>query len=238
MRTSARSTKRKVDIEDKGKSTNPKKTIVVVNLNLKKMTQIQLLLTLKMKLNSKYRQSQITAGNWTTSQIIAEYPRFRDYPLLVFYDFLTAYTKAESFEENFLGKFAPLIMSAAEKGNIAIPDTDDECLKLLILLLKLVPNLQRVKAMSKDVIIERVICFIKANDDILEVNKEHKPHLILSPFICCVGSIQHPASFSVVSEGEVIHAGQTSIEAFKTLYASFHIFRIPYPSLFSTFSIF
>jgi hypothetical protein len=26
MRTSARSTKRKVDIEDKGKSTNPKKT--------------------------------------------------------------------------------------------------------------------------------------------------------------------------------------------------------------------
>jgi hypothetical protein len=38
---------------------------------------------------------------------------------------LTAYTKAESFEENFMGKFSPLIMGAAEKGNIVIPDTDD-----------------------------------------------------------------------------------------------------------------
>jgi hypothetical protein len=78
----------------------------------------------------------------------------------------------------------------------------------------------------------------KANDDILEIAKEHKPHLLLSPFICCVGSIQHPASFSVVSEGEVIHAGKTSIEAFKTLYASFHMLRIPYPSIFSTFFFF
>jgi hypothetical protein len=68
-----------------------------------------------------------------------------------------------------------------------------------------------------------------------EISKEHKPHLLMSPFICCVESIQHPASFSVVSEGEIIHAGQTSIDALKTLYASFHMLRIPYPSIFSTF---
>ncbi len=79
---------------------------------------------------------------------------------------------------------------------------------------------------------------IKANDDIVEIAKEHKPHLLLSPFICCVESIQHPASFSVVSEAEIIHAGQTSIEAFKTLYASFYMFRIPYSSIFSTFFYF
>ncbi len=78
---------------------------------------------------------------------------------------------------------------------------------------------------------------LQANDDIMEIAKEQKPHLLQSPFICCVGSIQHLESFYVVSEGEIIHAGQTSIEAFKTLYASFHMFRIPYPFL-STFFYF
>ena len=36
-----------------------------------------------------------------------------------------------------------------------------ECLKLLIVLVKLVPNLQRIRIISKDAIVERVICFIK-----------------------------------------------------------------------------
>jgi hypothetical protein len=35
-----------------------------------------------------------------------------------------------------------------------------ECLKMLIVLLKLVPNLQRIRIISKDAIIERVSCFI------------------------------------------------------------------------------
>jgi hypothetical protein len=36
-----------------------------------------------------------------------------------------------------------------------------ECLKLLVVLLKLVPNLQRIWIISKVEIVERVICFIK-----------------------------------------------------------------------------
>jgi hypothetical protein len=135
-----------------------------------------------------------------------------------------------------------------------------ECLKLLIVLLKLVPNLQRIRVISKAEIVERVICFIKVltlvlytfrlhflilvffckqpNDDILQIIKEQKTHLNQSPFICCVGTLQNPASFSVVCEGEVIEAGHNSIDAFKTLYASFHMFRIQYPSLLSTFFYF
>lgn len=76
------------------------------------------------------------------------------------------------------------------------------------------------------------------NDDILQIIKEQKTHLNQSPFICCVGTLQNPASFSVVCEGEVIEAGHNSIDAFKTLYASFHMFRIQYPSLLSTFFYF
>jgi hypothetical protein len=123
----------------------------------------------------------------------------------------------------------------------------------------LVPNLKRIKVLSQEAVIERVICFIKvlanffyiasfiiflfsfarqANDDIMELARERKPHLLKSPFICCVGTIQHPTSFAVVSEGEVIQAGKNTAEAFKTLYSSFHMFRIPYPTLFSTFFYF
>jgi hypothetical protein len=33
--------------------------------------------------------------------------------------------KASSFEDNFLGTYAPLILGAAKNGNISIPETED-----------------------------------------------------------------------------------------------------------------
>jgi hypothetical protein len=38
---------------------------------------------------------------------------------------MTAYGKAVCFETNFLGTYAPLILRAAEKENISIPDIED-----------------------------------------------------------------------------------------------------------------
>ena len=74
-----------------------------------------------------------------------------------------------------------------------------ECLKLLIVLLKLVPNLQRIWIISRDAIIERAICFIRVltlmlctfclhflilvffcqqpNEDFLQIIEEQKTHL-------------------------------------------------------------
>lgn len=38
---------------------------------------------------------------------------------------MNAYNKASSFEDNFLGTYAPCILGAAGKGNISIPETED-----------------------------------------------------------------------------------------------------------------
>jgi hypothetical protein len=43
----------------------------------------------------------------------------------IFHDFMNAYNIAISFEDNFLGTYASLILGAAEKGNISIPKTED-----------------------------------------------------------------------------------------------------------------
>ncbi|KAK4009796.1 hypothetical protein OUZ56_018944 [Daphnia magna] len=91
------------------------------------------------------------------------------------------------------------------KINVPIPDTDDECLKLLVL----------------------------ANEDILSIT-DKKPHLKESPFLTCVGSLKNPICFNIVYEGEVLFSGTSSIKAFKNHYASFQMFRIKYPALLNT----
>ncbi|KZR99805.1 Uncharacterized protein APZ42_004192, partial [Daphnia magna] len=76
------------------------------------------------------------------------------------------------------------------------------CLQLLVLLLRLIPSLKKIRVVSQKSIIERVVYFIKANDDILSIIEE-KPHLKESPFLCCVGSHKNPVCFNIVCEGEV-----------------------------------
>ncbi|KAK4007154.1 hypothetical protein OUZ56_012316 [Daphnia magna] len=176
-------------------------------------------------------------GQWTTTQILLEYPRFRDCHNLIFRDFLLAFPKAGHFEETFVWGYGPLIKKCAGRSNTPIPDTDDECLQLLVLLLRLIPSLKKIRVVSQKSITERVVYFIKANDDILSIIEE-KPHLKESPFLCCVGSLKNPVGFNIVCEGAVISSGTSSITAFKNLYASFHMLRIKYPHLLSTFYYF
>ena len=38
---------------------------------------------------------------------------------------MTAYGKGQSFEENFLGNYGPVILAAAERENISLPDMED-----------------------------------------------------------------------------------------------------------------
>ncbi|XP_045023927.1 uncharacterized protein LOC123466361 [Daphnia magna] len=161
----------------------------------------------------------------------------RDCHNLIFRDFLLAFPKAGHFEETFVWGYGPLIKKSAGRSNTPIPDTDDECLQLLVLLLRLIPPLKKIRVVSQKSIIERVVYFIKANDDILSIIEE-KPHLKESPFLCCVGSLKNPVCFNIVCEGEVISSGTSSITAFKNVYASFHMFRIKYPQLLNTFYYF
>ncbi|KZR96289.1 Uncharacterized protein APZ42_009459, partial [Daphnia magna] len=72
-----------------------------------------------------YRQHQINQGQWTTTQILLEYPRFRDCHNLIFRDFLLAFPKAGHFEETFVWGYGPLIKKSAGRSNTPIPDTDD-----------------------------------------------------------------------------------------------------------------
>ncbi|XP_057380631.1 uncharacterized protein LOC130703022 isoform X2 [Daphnia carinata] len=176
-----------------------------------------------------YRQHQISVGKWTTTQILAEYPRFRDCQNLIFRDFLLAFPKAGHFEETFILAQGPLVIKYALRSNVPVPDTED--------VMRLIPSLKKIRVVSQDSIIERVVYFIKANEDILSII-EKKPHLKESPFMCCVGSLRNPICFSIVCEGELISSGTSSIKAFKNLFASFHMFRIKYPTLLSTFYYF
>ncbi|XP_057380705.1 uncharacterized protein LOC130703113 isoform X2 [Daphnia carinata] len=115
-----------------------------------------------------YRQHQISVGQWTTTQILAEYPRFRDCQNLIFRDFLLAFPKAGHFEETFILAQGPLVIKYALRSNVPVPDTED--------VMRLIPSLKKIRVVSQDSIIERVVYFIKANEDILSII-EKKPHL-------------------------------------------------------------
>jgi hypothetical protein len=49
------------------------------------------------------------------------------------------------------------------------------------------------------------------------------------PFLLCFGTLQHPGSFFLIVEDNMVPLGENSVIAFQILFASFFIFYLHYP---------
>jgi hypothetical protein len=49
------------------------------------------------------------------------------------------------------------------------------------------------------------------------------------PFLLCFGTLQHPGSFFLIVEDNMVPLGENSVIAFQILFASFFIFHLHYP---------
>lgn len=67
---------------------------------------------------------------------------------------------------------------------------------------------------------------------------EERPAHLKQPFLCCVGSISSPGSYFLIVDRVVIPCGESSVNAFKNLYASFYVFHLQYPMYLNTFYAF
>lgn len=107
----------------------------------------------------------------------------------------------------------------------------------MISCLQLLPEIKKVRRASFESKQNQLIVFVDQDVDLEDYVKNRPKSLtsIKQPFLLVTGSLQSPLDYFLVIEDIVIPLGTDCIAAFKTLFSSFFVFELHYPTLIKPF---
>lgn len=107
-----------------------------------------------------------------------------------------------------------------------------EFLASILNVMKLLPEIRRVKCRSFQAKLNLLVQFVEENTEIEEyVNQRTEAEKTANkqPFLLCTESLAQPLNFFLVIEGSLVPLGQNSSIAFNVLFCSFFVFQLHYP---------